>query len=544
MKRIYPHYVFDPAAGTITFTEWPQGAGELEQKSVLMATNLTRRQIIYLPVDPETGGTMAKTPEGDYVLTLDADTSSMSGTDELQIFVDVPSIWHHNKYRVEYGKLVPIPSKGSLVQFDANLKGVNEGVFTDFEVAATASSGERMVQVFRASATCVSEAMVSLEGLITTPVVVDDFEGYASSQALQGSWVGSSPSDVAVSLNTADPAEGSKAMQVWFKASKSIGDRVTRTFSTLQDWGNGKHLRFSFRSDRSTIFMKVVLRDSSSRALETYFHSSDGSWGTISVAFEDFDFPDGSFDTSKVQSLAFEVVDCPENTNVGIDGVQMINDVGSVDVGLVDFGASPPDGTQPLPPYMTLDSGLPTKTISAPSSKTMISVNLPYGMTTANKMTVGNYYGLVITGPSGANSQLKWHGTAQRSYQSGPVLKEEAGGTLTALQGSAGFGIISHIKGYIRKVSIKFSADPGTGSRLVLAYMDPTDPRPLETVVVKTFMENEKDCTLVLEEEDSVKFNDKDVKTLAGFFQSNGDTVAASFTVTVSGSHGDIEVYG
>lgn len=74
-------YTFNASAKTVTF----DNVGTLELENVLVITNLVDGIIIYNFADPAKGGTAATN-----VLTLEFDTTSMSNTDQLQIFYNDP----------------------------------------------------------------------------------------------------------------------------------------------------------------------------------------------------------------------------------------------------------------------------------------------------------------------------------------------------------------------------------------------------------------------------------------------------------------------
>jgi hypothetical protein len=77
-------YAFNPGAKTITFA----GLGQsIDLQNILLITNTTANTIIYNFAD-STSGAVSFTNN---VLTLDYDTTSMSSTDKLQIYVDVPA---------------------------------------------------------------------------------------------------------------------------------------------------------------------------------------------------------------------------------------------------------------------------------------------------------------------------------------------------------------------------------------------------------------------------------------------------------------------
>jgi hypothetical protein len=79
MKILFEDYTFNAATKQITFNT--TSVVGLEQ--LLVITNVTDNIIIYNFADPSAGGTVSNN-----VLTLDYDTTSMSDTDKIQIFLD------------------------------------------------------------------------------------------------------------------------------------------------------------------------------------------------------------------------------------------------------------------------------------------------------------------------------------------------------------------------------------------------------------------------------------------------------------------------
>lgn len=77
MKRLILNYSFNPTLKTITFDE------SFRQEQITLITNITSGDIIYLFSDPDLLGSLSERE-----LTLAKDTSSMSPSDKLQIFVD------------------------------------------------------------------------------------------------------------------------------------------------------------------------------------------------------------------------------------------------------------------------------------------------------------------------------------------------------------------------------------------------------------------------------------------------------------------------
>lgn len=75
-------YVFDKTTKMITFS-----GVILSQEQILTITNTTDQILIYCFADSSLGGDLVGS-----VLTLNYDTSAMSNTDSLQIYVDVPDV--------------------------------------------------------------------------------------------------------------------------------------------------------------------------------------------------------------------------------------------------------------------------------------------------------------------------------------------------------------------------------------------------------------------------------------------------------------------
>lgn len=78
------NYTFDPAGKTITFSGLKQA---ITLANILLITNVTQNTIIYNFADATTGAVSFN----NNVLTLDYNTTSMSASDVLQIFLDLES---------------------------------------------------------------------------------------------------------------------------------------------------------------------------------------------------------------------------------------------------------------------------------------------------------------------------------------------------------------------------------------------------------------------------------------------------------------------
>jgi hypothetical protein len=79
MKILFENYSFNASAKTVTFNT----TDVITLEQLLVITNVTTNKIIYNFADPNAGGSITNN-----VLTLDFDTTSMSSSDKLQIFID------------------------------------------------------------------------------------------------------------------------------------------------------------------------------------------------------------------------------------------------------------------------------------------------------------------------------------------------------------------------------------------------------------------------------------------------------------------------
>jgi hypothetical protein len=80
MKVLFQDYTFNASAKTITFNT----TDTVRLENVLLITNVTDNIIIYNFADPTLGGTISNN-----VLTLTYNTTTMSNTDSLQIYLDL-----------------------------------------------------------------------------------------------------------------------------------------------------------------------------------------------------------------------------------------------------------------------------------------------------------------------------------------------------------------------------------------------------------------------------------------------------------------------
>lgn len=115
-KKLVYNYTFDASAKTIKF------GGLFKLRTIQMVTNVTDNIIIYNFADSTKGGTASYDGDNDETtITLTYDTTSMSDSDELQIFVDI------TEDQIEFGETFIDPVSKLRVSNPENL------IDTDFE---------------------------------------------------------------------------------------------------------------------------------------------------------------------------------------------------------------------------------------------------------------------------------------------------------------------------------------------------------------------------------------------------------------------------
>ncbi len=115
-KKLVYNYTFDASAQTIVVDD------NFKLRTIQLITNVTDGVIVYNFADPNKGGSVAyNTSSNQTTITLEYNTTSMSDSDELQIFVDIP------EDKIEFGETFVDPVSKLRVSNPENL------IDTDFE---------------------------------------------------------------------------------------------------------------------------------------------------------------------------------------------------------------------------------------------------------------------------------------------------------------------------------------------------------------------------------------------------------------------------
>ena len=149
-KKLVYNYTFDASAQTIVIS------GNFKLRTIQLITNVTDGIIIYNFADPAKGGSISYDSTNDQTtITLDHNTTSMSDSDELQIFVDIP------EDKVEFGETFVDPVSKLRVTNPENL------IDTDFEYGLQPTKWETVELVNNIPSAYTRAPGVSIPGIVS-----------------------------------------------------------------------------------------------------------------------------------------------------------------------------------------------------------------------------------------------------------------------------------------------------------------------------------------------------------------------------------------
>ena len=149
-KKLLFNYTFDASAKTIVVS------GNFKLRRIQLITNVTDGIIIYNFADGNKGGSVSYNATNDETtITLEHDTTSMSDSDELQIFVDIPND------KIEFGETYTDPVSKLRVSTPENL------IDTDFEYGLQPTKWETLELVNNIPSAYTRAPGVSIPGIVS-----------------------------------------------------------------------------------------------------------------------------------------------------------------------------------------------------------------------------------------------------------------------------------------------------------------------------------------------------------------------------------------
>lgn len=153
MKRLVQEYVFNKTNKTVTFTE------VFDLSQLLLITDVTNNIIIYNFADNTLGGTLVGN-----TLTLTYNTSALSDSDKLQIFIDEPNTDFEQLTSLVQDGLIEVVRQLQSIRNDGGMADVAGRVRVALETSATVPISITANQDLRTVATVSTVTNLAQEG--------------------------------------------------------------------------------------------------------------------------------------------------------------------------------------------------------------------------------------------------------------------------------------------------------------------------------------------------------------------------------------------
>jgi hypothetical protein len=383
-------------------------------------------------------------------------------------------------------------SKGQLNKVDIIARIGNEHVESSREIQGVVSSGNIVGQIFKASKDNITGLMLTLES--AAGVVVDNFESYANSAALQAVWVASNS---LATLETVIVKSGLQAMSL----PTVLEGYTWETTAAPTDYTNytgtfAAYFSHSFAQQKLAVYIKDGVGN---RKSLTIVQEGAGIWCACEVnenaMVED---PANTLDTdvTNIVTIGFEVILKQVTGSVKIDDLTSVPPPGDIEIKLWGMGT-----TIPVSTVTSIDDGTQyTKIGEAETASYTLSLkggirlyhieefsagakkNIP-----ANELLkVDNYYLI----------ELKWVDTDVSVYGPDSTLSidyynngyaftapdEATAITAIGTYSNLMFGILSTQDIYIIKASWRFDAAPN-GDSEISVFLEDTDMKVTDVIV-------------------------------------------------------------
>ena len=359
---------------------------------------------------------------------------------------------------------IEVPNRGAVINLPLHSKLPSESSLADPAVIATlpsdGSAGQGIMQVFRASKNNINTALVSLAGASLSNIEVDNFD-YGSTTILRQFWVSSDLTNTPVSLDLASPYAGAGAMAISFSKTGSIGDHITRSFSTALNVSASAGLSFYMTSQvsGSSNSWRFSISDGTNTAYIDFFLTAANIWELKSFAFSTF-VGIANINRASIVDIRLTLLSISASRVARVDRLELFGGAGGsilVDASLYSFGSSLPTTTQGS--LNLLDSGVSSIGVEVFPSKSVCRIPLQRGvLNTAYSLTPGNFYGIHLAKPS--EGFLQVYGYNSQFYAPGNVYITN-GGSITAVNKSFGFAVLATGTSQLLDLSVTCLGEPG-----------------------------------------------------------------------------------
>ena len=373
-----------------------------------------------------------------------------------------------------------IPNRGAAFNFEVCARIPAERHLYDNDKIYTidaAGSVDGFIQVFQASTNNIHNIRASLSGQVEPDVVIDDFESYSTDAELQAVYVSSDPVNTIVTLDTSAPFAGLQCMAVSMSRNKGIGDMLTMTFPSAQNWSAKEAIQFMFKSPLTGASnqWRINISDGTNVAYIDFNALVANTWEERNLAFSAFTNI-SLVDLTSITSASMEIMSLASTAMCYFDNWSLVGGASNsmVEVRLYDFGTT--QAPTVLGSLLPQDNDAWSVPLELPTSKQVILAGVNFGSHELEAFLVpGNFYGIYITKPDVGT--VSFYGSAEQQYMPGKCYSDSAG-TLTEVPGTLGFMMMSATEARLSALELVTDADPGHSQ----AFLFVTDVTTGETI--------------------------------------------------------------
>jgi len=234
-------------------------------------------------------------------------------------------------------------AKGALNRMRMRPDVLNEHVDSSREVQSTVTSSNIVGQIFKASGDNINSVYLTLSSAVG--IVIDDFESYVSSAALQAAWAATG--ELAI-LNTTVVDDGLQSMEL---PGPRDGDEWFFTIAPFDMTGFNVALRVLSSEIYSLFQVSVSISDGVHTKRYQLVMPSAGTWHTLSIEESAMteDDPANPVDVTQITKIGFRIEEKQHGASFYIDSITKTTSPGVLKVKLWNMGATLPiDGVTTL----------------------------------------------------------------------------------------------------------------------------------------------------------------------------------------------------
>lgn len=361
-----------------------------------------------------------------------------------------------------------LSNKGGFNSFDIYPSVLTEymGEFTDevLELGVGSGANTDALQIFKASVNNIQQInfLLSVLGLDT---LIDSMEDVTD-------WTDSDITNTPHSLETNIVHNDTSSMRIQITKDKSNGDTITKTFAS-QDWSTAVNLDFwIYQTKKSTdVEITIHIGDGTNSKSISILVGDNDVWQRKIIDISSM-IADGANlpNMSAITHIWFTVSKHKKDAFIYIDNLIRRGGVGTAELRIYDFGTNANPSLLGTP--MTFDDGTTAKIFELNPGIYEYHIQSFIGITTANKLTIGHYYGINISNFQGGVSLNILGKNTGNLYNSGKLFYSTDNNTLTVVDNNTDmyFFIYSVVDFYLADIEFRTNCLPGESEICLYIY--------------------------------------------------------------------------